>query len=127
MPKAFTYYDMERMIATQFPAGTYTLEVHEQWFRANTSKIPTMRDGELLEEYAFDRKEFFFQGSDVQFHGKAMGIPLSHGIWFRVHFLLHGHGLPCIREEKDTKKHTFILAAIVGLEMCVILVDRYSL
>lgn len=67
-----------------------------------------------------------------------MGIPLSHGIWLGVHFLLHGHGLPCTREEydtiirtwkeeKDTKKHTFILATIVGLEMFVILLDRYSL
>lgn len=54
MPEAFTYYDMQRMIAAQVPAGTYTLEVHEQWFRASTSKIPTIRDGELLEEYAFD-------------------------------------------------------------------------
>lgn len=65
-----------------------------------------------------------------------MGIPLSHSIWLKVHFLLHGHGLPCTREEYDTiirawkeeknvKKHTFVLAAIVGPEMCVILVDRY--
>lgn len=28
MLEAFTYYDMQRMIASQVPAGTYTFEVH---------------------------------------------------------------------------------------------------
>lgn len=63
MPEAFTYYDRQRTIAAQVPAVTYTLEVHEQWFRANTSTIPTIWDGELLEKYPFESEflQFFFK------------------------------------------------------------------
>lgn len=37
-----SHCDVQRMIAAQVLLGTYTLEVYEQWFRVNTSKIPTI-------------------------------------------------------------------------------------
>lgn len=41
---------MQRMFASQVPAGTYTLEVHEQLVNTNTSHIQTVRNGKLLDE-----------------------------------------------------------------------------
>lgn len=136
MPEAFTYYDMQRMIAAQVPAGRYYLELHPRWFRKQSSAIPTVQNPELLS--GLEKQEFDFTGLDVRFHGKALGIPLKNGIWLRLQFALHGHGLPACREEynamvaawdqeKDSKRHVYILAAIVGPDMCIILVDRYDI
>lgn len=60
MPEAITYYDMQRMIAAQVPADIYHLDVHQRWFRDDKSRIPTIKDGELLEEYAFDSESYKF-------------------------------------------------------------------
>lgn len=147
MPEAFTYFDMQRMIAAQVPSGVYYLEVHWRWHRKDNK---TIRDQQLLPPLASTRtdgtsvyKAFDFKGSDVKFWGKALGTPIGNNRWFRVQFALHGHALPITRAEyEDMVKNwealptattatlpgiTTIAAAIVGEDMCVIFVDRNRL
>ncbi|KAH8151179.1 uncharacterized protein LAJ45_04881 [Morchella importuna] len=134
MPEAFTYFDMQRMIAAQVPSGVYYLEVHWRWHRKDNK---TIRDQQLLPPLASTRtdgtsvyKAFDFKGSDVKFWGKALGTPIGNNRWFRVQFALHGHALPITRAEyEDMVKNwealptattatlpgiTTIAAAIVG-------------
>lgn len=122
------------MCAAQVPQGLYELQLHTRWFRKAGSKTATLENPQLLE--SIQGKKIPFKGSDIQPNGKQLGIPLLDNIWLRVQFALHGHALLTSREqynamvqawdtEKDTKKYIYIFGAIVGVNMYVILVDRY--
>ncbi|KAH8144447.1 uncharacterized protein LAJ45_11577 [Morchella importuna] len=130
MPEGITYYDMKRMIEAQVPAGTYRLDLHPRWFRADNG---TLFNANLIE--CMKGRSFQFSGAGVEHWGKALGIPLADGIWLRVQFALHGHGLPASTEEylsmvkawddhPNSEFNTTVLGAIVGEEMTVLLVDR---
>lgn len=127
MSAGITYYHMQRMIAAQVPHDSYQLHLHPCWFRKDGKRIQ-------CSELVKGLKQFKFKGSDVEFWGKALGIPLDNGIWLRVQFALHGHGLPATQNEFDSKleawktfanpeTHTFVAAAIGGPNMTIILVD----
>lgn len=116
------------MIAAQVPDNVYQLHLHSQWFRKDGK---TFQNPELVKEM----EDFRFKGSDMEFWGKALGIPLGNGVWLRVQFALHRHGLPATRSEynsmveawetsNDPKTQTFVAATIVGSDITVILVDR---
>lgn len=79
-------------------------------------------------------KDFWFKSNDVEFWGKALGIPLGDGARLKVQFALHGHGLPATRSEydsmieawetsNDAKTYTYVATAIVESNLTVILVD----
>lgn len=47
-----------------------------------------MRDNELLIEYGYDRKQFFFQNPVVQFSCQVMEIHSFNDIWLTAYILL---------------------------------------
>lgn len=50
MPKAYTYFNMQQMIAAQVPADIYHFELYPRWFRKQGSKIGSVEKLELLKE-----------------------------------------------------------------------------
>lgn len=95
MPEAITYYDMQRMISAQVPENNYQLHLHPRLFR---------KDGKTIQYTGLVKniKDFRFKGSNVEFWGKALGIPLGDGVWLKLQFAQHGLGLPATRAEYDS-------------------------
>ncbi|KAA6414388.1 MAG: hypothetical protein FRX48_01137 [Lasallia pustulata] len=125
MPEGLTYRDMWRRIAKGVPnTQNFKLKLFPLHGRT-TAKDPALRkltglakkkakDNTSLDAFPSNMKSYpgfdalpdniqtgiiNLDGSDIQYHGKSLGIPLGQGFWIQIHCVLHGHVLLIRTEE----------------------------
>ncbi|KAA6412695.1 MAG: hypothetical protein FRX48_03687 [Lasallia pustulata] len=125
MPEGLTYRDMWRRIAKGVPnTQNFKLKLFPLHGRT-TAKDPALRkltglakkkakDNTSLDAFPSNMKSYpgfdalpdniqtgiiNLDGSDIQYHGKSLGIPLGQGFWIRIHCVLRGHVLLIGTEE----------------------------
>lgn len=157
MPEAFTYYDMQRRIASAIPDQcNFNLRIYESSSRykgidedvakltrkhklkarqADPSKFKdnvsaTFPGLENLPE-EIKKGTIKLTGSDVRSRGKAIGIPIGGDWWISIQLLMHGHIVIISAKELDTLDSSItVQMALVNQDHAkpsIIIVDRIRL